>query len=53
MPSESTLPWRPSISTCDAFYVDDFDDEDEQWSGDEDDSQLSPHLRGHDKLKVL
>jgi hypothetical protein len=39
-----------NLST-DAFDVDDVDDEDEQWSGDEDDSQLSTHLRGHDTIE--
>jgi len=39
-----------NLST-DAFDVDDVDDEDEQWSGDEDDSQLSAHLRGHDTIE--
>jgi hypothetical protein len=37
--------------STDAFDVDDVDDEDEQWSGDEDDSQLSAHPRGHDTIE--
>jgi hypothetical protein len=39
-----------NLST-DAFDVDDVDDEDEQWSGDDDDSQLSAHPRGHDTIE--
>jgi hypothetical protein len=37
--------------STDAFDVNDFDDEDEQWLGDEDGSQLSPNLRGHDTIE--
>jgi hypothetical protein len=37
--------------STDAFDMNDVDDEDEQWSGDEDDSQLSAHLRGDDTIE--